>query len=146
MTDSTGDLERDDARPRSDAPATEPRPRPWHPATELSPGPTHPATEPAPGPAHPATERDPARPADEAGWELTVTGPGELRRRGPGVPGPGSAERAAPTAEEVWRSGLPSGRPPGRAGRQWRRRAGSALTLALLIAVGVVIYLRLHHG
>jgi hypothetical protein len=134
VTDSTGDQGRDDAPPRSDAPATEPRPLPRHPATELSPGPTH-----------PETELDQARLAGQAGWDPTSTVPGGLRRHGPGVPGP-AAERAAPTAEDVWRTGLPSGRTDGRAGGRWRRRAGSALTVALLIAVGVVIYLRLHHG
>jgi hypothetical protein len=129
VTDST------DGEGRDDAPATEPRPRPWHPATE-----------PSPGPAHPASELDRSRPTDEGGWDPTSTVPGGLRRHGPGVPRPATAERAAPTAEEVWRTGLPPGPTPGRAGGRWRRRAGSALTVALLIAVGVVIYLRLRHG
>lgn len=56
------------------------------------------------------------------------------------------ASQAVPTAEEVWRAGLPPGRSPARGGWRWRRRAGSALTVALLIAVGVVVYLRLHHA
>ena len=46
------------------------------------------------------------------------------------------------TAEEVWRTGLPSGPSPGRG--RWRRRAGSAVTVALLVAIGAVVFLRLH--
>jgi hypothetical protein len=134
VTDSTGGEGRNDAPP------------PIHAATAANPPSAHPATEPSPRPAHPATELDRSRPTDEGGWDPTSTGPGGLRRHGPGVPGPAAAERAAPTAEEVWRTGLPSGPPPGRVGRRWRRRAGSALTVALLIAVGVVTYLRLRHG
>lgn len=72
-------------------------------------------------------------------------GPGLAEERfGPGVPVSRPAASAAPaSAEEVWRTGqLP--RQPHQRGR-WRRRAGAALTAALLIACGVVIYLRLHH-
>jgi hypothetical protein len=47
------------------------------------------------------------------------------------------------TAEEVWRTGQLPARPG--PGRRWRQRAGTALTVVLLIASGVVIYLRLHH-
>lgn len=68
---------------------------------------------------------------------------GGIVRRGPGVPR-GTATQ--PTAEEVWRSGLPPGTPRGRRG--WRRAAGIAstvFTVALLVASCVVIYLRLHH-
>ncbi len=64
-------------------------------------------------------------------------------RSGPGVAGTASASQAAISAGEVWRTGRLSGAPP-RRGR-WRRRAGAALTAALLAACGVVIYLRLHH-
>jgi hypothetical protein len=62
----------------------------------------------------------------------------------PGVPGTTPGSQAGPTAEEVWRTGRLPGPQPQRTGRL-RRRAGTALTVALLIAVGVVIYLRLHH-
>jgi hypothetical protein len=48
-----------------------------------------------------------------------------------------------PTAEEVWRHGLPgSGQ---RRPAPLRRWAGTGLTVILLIASAVVIYLRLHH-
>jgi hypothetical protein len=44
---------------------------------------------------------------------------------------------------QVWRTGLPSAaRPP----RRLRRLAGPALSVALLVASGAVIYPRLHHG
>jgi hypothetical protein len=61
------------------------------------------------------------------------------------VPGTAPGSQAGLTAEEVWRTGQLPGPPPQRKGRL-RRRAGTALTVALLIAVGVVIYLRLHHA
>lgn len=70
--------------------------------------------------------------------------PRELIRTGPGVPAVTPASPAGPTAEEVWRTGLPAHGP--RSQRPLRRRAGSALTVALLIASAVVIYLRLHHA
>jgi hypothetical protein len=35
--------------------------------------------------------------------------------------------------------------PPARGRGRWRRREGSALTVVLLVAVGVVVFLRLHH-
>lgn len=69
----------------------------------------------------------------------------ELLRYGPGVPGTTPGSQAGLTAEEVWRTGQLPGPPPQRRGRL-RRRAGTALTVVLLIAVGVVIYLRLHHA
>jgi len=131
--------------------ADQTRPRPTHPATELSPPPTH-----------LATEFSPHRPTDEVPEDRTSTVPGrprpggrdpgsgeappaELRRHGPGVPAIAPGGQGVPTAEEVWRAGAPPGRSSGRPGARWRRRAGSALTVTLLIAVGLVIFLRLHH-
>ena len=125
-----------------------------------------------PRPQHPATEAVPPRPADEAGWEQTVTAPGGSLsggsapgtesagygaprtpappgpaaagdRFGPGVPGAAPARPSALSAEEVWRAGqFPRPANP----RRWRRRAGTALTVVLLIACGVLVFLRLHHG
>ncbi len=67
-----------------------------------------------------------------------------IRRYGPGIPtDPALVAGPGPTAEQVWRSGLPAD-PPRRPGRLGRL-AGTALTVVLLIASGVVIYLRLHH-
>lgn len=145
-----------------------------HPDTEAGrPQPTHPATEAAQPPTHPATELAQPRPTDEVSWDSTATvpgpprsrdqwapdtethavpvgspdsvkdRPGQLQRRGPGVPRVVSAGQIGPTAHEVWRTGLPVSQTPPR--RRWRRWTGSALTVALLVAVGVVIFLRLHH-
>ncbi len=58
-------------------------------------------------------------------------------RVGPGVP-PSQAG-----AESVWRTGRPPGPPPRQARmRRMRRWLGLGLTLALLIAAGVVLWLR----
>ena len=54
-------------------------------------------------------------------------------RYGPGVP----ASQAA--AQEVWRTGRPAGPPPGRG----KPRRGLGLTVLLLAAAGVVVWLRL---
>jgi hypothetical protein len=51
--------------------------------------------------------------------------------------------QATPTAEQVWQAGPPGARP------RWRRAwlvASTTLSIALLAASGVVIFLRLHHG
>ena len=123
--------------------------------------------------AHPATEALWPDVADEAGWQHTATArggplsgsapafPGQAdspnsrdfrpqgpdlaeERYGPGVPGSAPADgQGAVSAEEVWRNGRLPGPPP-RRGRWWRR-GGTALTAALLIACGVLVYLRLHH-
>lgn len=79
----------------------------------------------------------------------TVPGPGLAQvRYGPGVPealpaGQAAKGGAGASAEEVWRTGQFPAR-PARRGR--RGRAGAALTAALLVACGVVVYLRLHHA
>jgi hypothetical protein len=79
-------------------------------------------------------------------WSAVSTGavgdPQQVIRHGPGVPAR-QASPAAPTAEQVWRTALPNGP---RRPRRVRRLAGPALSIALLVASGVVIYLRLHHG
>ena len=62
------------------------------------------------------------------------TGTPDVTRYGPGVP----AGQAG--AENVWRSGRPAGPPPGRSRR--RRVLGLALTLILLAAAGLVLWLR----
>jgi len=66
----------------------------------------------------------------------------ELTRYGPGVPAtspPGTAH----TAERIWRTGQAD--QPSRRPRRWRGLARSALTVILLAASGVVLYLRFHH-
>lgn len=63
-----------------------------------------------------------------------------MRRYGPGVP---SAGPTVLSADEIWRTSHLAA-PPSRG--CWLRWAGSALSVALLIASGVLIYQRLHHG
>lgn len=78
-----------------------------------------------------------------AGGGVSAAGAGHVIRHGPGVPAGAAAVQAAPTAEQVWRAGPPAAAP------RWRRAwlvASSVLSIALLVASGVVIFLRLHHG
>jgi hypothetical protein len=115
---------------------------PSHRPTEVeSP---HPRTETAgygPGtPDAPAEGRD----GPGTGETVSIADPAGVVRIGPGVPVSSPVGRAGPTAEQVWRTGqLPA---PPRRRRRVRRVAGSALTVALLAAAGVVLFLRLHHG
>jgi hypothetical protein len=149
----------------------EPVTRPWlaspanpspHPPTEAAQFP-YPATPPpvrpppetaqppypaAPPQVHPPTEVVPfGQQADVVRYGPGVPGappagqPPEVVRYGPGVP---VAPPAGFTAEQVWRSGGPPA-PPRRRGRV-RRLLGSALTVILLAASGVVLYLRFHHS
>jgi hypothetical protein len=69
--------------------------------------------------------------------------PPDIRRYGPGVPATPPASRAELTAEHVWRAGVPVRSSRGR--RRLLRLSGSALTVILLAASGVLLYLRLHH-
>jgi len=70
--------------------------------------------------------------------------PTEVVRHGPGVPAPSSAGPAGPTVERMWRSSGPPA--PHRRPHRLRRLFGSALTVILLAASGVVLYLRFHHA
>jgi len=70
--------------------------------------------------------------------------PDQVVRYGPGVPTAVSGGHAGPTAEQVWRSGHPSG--PARRRPRLLRLLGSVLTVILLAASGVVLYLRFHHA
>jgi hypothetical protein len=117
-------------------PATQPLPTnpstmdaPHQPATIMKPrGP-----EAAAGPHEPVTDRPP--------WGGVQPGgpPPEVARFGPGVP----VSQAGAGAESVWRTGHRSGPPPGRQPpRRLRRVLGLALTVVLLIAAGIVLWLR----
>jgi hypothetical protein len=67
----------------------------------------------------------------------------EVMRYGPGVPASQAAvseSQAGVAAESVWRSGRQPGPPPGQS--RLRRRLGLLLTVILLVAAGVVVYLR----
>src|ERR1019366_5592975 len=70
--------------------------------------------------------------------------PTEIMRYGPGVPVTAPAGEAGITAERVSRTGHPPTSP--RRPPPVRRRFGSALTVILLAASGVVLYQRLHHA
>lgn len=95
--------------------------------------------------SHPPTEQVLSLPqADGAPAQAQPVGrPPELVRYGPGVPAPPSADQAGLTAEWVWRTGQPPG--PRMRARRWRQLTGSALTVVLLAASGIVLYLRFHH-
>lgn len=83
-------------------------------------------------PGHPPTYIPPTRP------------PSDVVRYGPGVPASVPASKAGPEAERVWRTGhLPE---PSRRPLRLRRLFGSALTVILLAASGVVLYLHFHHA
>ncbi|HLK75424.1 MAG TPA: hypothetical protein VKU77_17440 [Streptosporangiaceae bacterium] len=71
--------------------------------------------------------------------------PSDVVRHGPGVPVAGAV--AATGAESLWRTGHRPEPPPGRLRlRRARRILGSALTVILLAAAGVVLWLRFHHA
>jgi hypothetical protein len=77
--------------------------------------------------------------------DAATPAPPDVMRHGPGVPVAGAV--AATGAESVWRTGRQAGPPPGRRGlRRVRRILGSALTVLLLAAAGVVLWLRFHHA
>jgi hypothetical protein len=109
-----------------------------------APGPVRPADAPDRSPhaptevlPHPSTEVAP--PTAEPSWQDQ-----DIVRYGPGVPAtlpPGQVEL---TAERAWRGTGPA-RPPSRWRERWRRLAGAALTIALLAASAVVLYVRFHH-
>ena len=70
--------------------------------------------------------------------------PSEVVRYGPGVPASVPASQPGPEAERVWRTGrLPE---PSRRPLRLRRLFGSALTVILLAASGVVLYLHFHQA
>jgi len=83
-------------------------------------------------------------PSPPPGGALTPA-PSDVVRHGPGVPVAGAV--AATGAESVWRTGHRPEPPPGRLRlRRVRRILGSALTVILLAAAGVVLWLRFHHA
>jgi hypothetical protein len=97
--------------------------------------------DPASPPPRLPTEVVPPRAATEA---VPFRPPTEVARYGPGVPAARPAGQAGQTAEHVWRTGSPPVPPGGP--RRLRRISSSALTVVLLAASGVVLYLRFHHA
>ena len=126
---------------------------PQHPPTEVasSPGPAaqaapaHESTVAAPqgqaaGPANPAAPPVPFSPAAGVIPPSPVAG---IVRYGPGIPVELPVSQGGRTAEHVW-SGGPPPAPPRRSARL-RRFGGLALTVILLVASGVVLFLRFYH-
>jgi hypothetical protein len=99
--------------------------------------PPHPPTDVVP--PHPPTDVVPPHPPTDIELRRPVT---EVVRYGPGVPAV-SAGQAGLTAERVWRAGSPPA--PPRRSPGLRRLRGSLLTVVLLAASGVVLYVRFHH-
>jgi len=113
-----------------------------------APNPPGPADAPGPSP-HAPTEVLPHPPTEvAAGVAPLVAGPpGQnlaVVRYGPGVPATPPRGQAGLTAEHAWH-GTAQARPPSRRRERWRRLVSVALTIALLAASAVVLYLRFHH-
>jgi hypothetical protein len=84
-------------------------------------------------------------PGEAQPGETPAPAPSDVVRHGPGVPVAGAV--AATGAESVWRTGHRAEPPTGRLRRRRVRRIlGSALTVILLAAAGVVLWLRFHHA
>jgi hypothetical protein len=109
-------------------------------------------------PAPPTEVRAPAPPTEAgAAWAPTDARPLRPRqpqiqpfrpptgivRYGPGVPAGPPAPQPGPSAERVWRTGQPA--VPGRRRPRLGRLLGASLTVILLAASGVALYLRVHH-
>ena len=92
-------------------------------------------------PARPVTE-DAGRPVATEAVQLGP--PAEVVRHGPGVPVVPPSGQAGWTTEQVWRTGHPPA--PPRRPHRLRRLLGPALTVILLAASGLVLYLRFHHA
>jgi hypothetical protein len=120
---------------------------PAHPPTEVapSPGPTPESTVAAPpgqaaGPGQQPAAPAPLSPAAGAMPPGPVAG---IVRYGPGVPVVLPVSQGGRTAEHVWSGGSPPA-PPRRSARL-RRLGGTAVTVLLLVASGVVLFLRFYH-
>jgi hypothetical protein len=93
-------------------------------------------------PPHPPIEAE-AQPAGAPAEPLVTAAPGDLViRYGPGVPAGPMAASSGLTAEHIWRG---AGRPgPRRRHARLGQILGWALTVILLAASGVLLYLRFH--
>jgi hypothetical protein len=98
-------------------------------------------------PHEPVTDRPrsgggPTRPPSGAPSTAPSRSPSEVSRFGPGVPA-SAASAAGVSAESVWRTGQRPGAPPRQQRlRRVRRALGSVVTVVLLVAAGVVVWLR----
>jgi len=111
--------------------------------------------QPDAGPHEAATYRPPPQPRDAAPPPSLAAAPApgaappplsDVLRYGPGVPASQAgvpASQAGAAAESVWRTGRrPEPPPRQRRLRRLRRLLGMALTVILLVAAGIVLYLR----
>lgn len=120
---------------------------PPHPTTEIvRHGPGLPGTQTVGQPAVPGNPVPgspvPGSPAPEDVGQVSL--PQEMIRYGPGVPSTRPSGPVGLTAEHVWRADR-----PGESSRRRRRLGrvfGLALTVVLLAASGVVLYLRFHQA
>jgi hypothetical protein len=133
------DLPTEYARPYLSTDIVRPYP-PTHAGPSYQPTHTGPV---APVVAVPSYTPTHAKPADQPARAERADPALEPMRYGPGVPAT-PATGAAQTAERIWRTGRPD-KPPRRP-RRWRGLAGTALTVILLAASAVVLYLRFHHA
>jgi hypothetical protein len=113
---------------------------PTHAGPAYQPTQTWPGQRAAAGPSYTPAHARPAARSAQAGRADPAP---ELLRYGPGVPH-AAPTGAAHTAERIWRTGRPD--EPPRRPRRWRRLASAALTVILLGASAVVLYLRYHHA
>jgi hypothetical protein len=124
-----------DAPARSNPTVTSPQIRPnadpWEQPTAMAAGPF--------APPAPPTNFDPSSPLGSAPARSPQSP--ELMRYGPGVP----PSQASVSAEQVWRTGHMPEPPPKRRVR-YRALASLALTVILLAAAGVLLFLRFHHS
>jgi hypothetical protein len=132
-------LPSEDARPDLPTEIAWPYP-PTHVGSAYQPTHTGPGDPAVAWPSYTPTH---ARPADQPAQAGRADRAPELTRYGPGVPAPPPTS-AAQTAERIWRTGRPD--EPPRRPRRWRGLASAALTVILLAASAVVLYLRFHHA
>jgi hypothetical protein len=125
---------------------------PQHPPTEVAadspPAPEPTVTAPpgqAAGPAQQAASPappPPPAPLPQNAGAMPASPVGGIVRYGPGVPVELPVSQGGRTAEHVW--GGPPPAPPRRSARL-RRLGGTVLTAVLLIASGVILFLRFYH-
>jgi hypothetical protein len=104
---------------------------PTHPPTDVVVHGPGPAAMPSAGAGHSSEDA-------EHGGQLP-----EIVRYGPGVPAAPLAGQAQLTAEHIWRDTSPA--KPSRRRARLAALAGWALTVILLAASGVLLFLRFHH-